>query len=122
MDTSARCFRLRGSSWPVAAARCVLAPVTPSPLSRAAPRPPPTALRMLRRKPIRGRFRASPAARAADAVERTVDDSAADAREHIAEAANVEQTARGVGAGGAQEDVIGLMPTQHVVNKVGRDR
>ena len=55
-------------------------------------------------------------------VERFMDDSPPDAREHIGEAAHVEEAGRGVGAGGAQQHVIGLVAAQHVIDQVGRDR
>src|SRR5262245_10071512 len=57
-----------------------------------------------------------------DVVEGFMDDSALDAREHLAEAADVEEAGGGVGARGAQEDVVGLVLAQHVVDEVGRDR
>src|SRR5215831_3379217 len=57
-----------------------------------------------------------------DMVERLMDDSALDAREHVAEALNVEQAGRGVGTRGAQQHVVALVLAQHVVDEVGGDR
>ena len=51
-----------------------------------------------------------------------MDNSALDAREHFAEPLDVEQAGGGVGARGAQQDVVGLMLAQHVIDQVGRDR
>ena len=45
-----------------------------------------------------------------------------DAREHFGDAAHVEEAGRGVGAGGAQQHMVGLVAAQHVVDEVGRDR
>ena len=57
-----------------------------------------------------------------DAVEPLVHDSALDSRQHIAEPADVEEAGRGVGPGGLQQDVVGLVLAEHVVDEVGRDR
>ena len=57
-----------------------------------------------------------------DVVERLMDDSAPDAREHVAEPADVEQAGGRIGARRAQQDVVGLVLAQHVVDQVGRDR
>src|SRR6185437_1455102 len=54
-------------------------------------------------------------------VERLMDDSAADAREHFAEPADIEQASRGVASRRAQQHVVGLMAAQYVVNEIGRD-
>src|SRR5262249_16757048 len=57
-----------------------------------------------------------------DVVERFMNDSPPDAREHPAEPADIEEAGRGVGAGGAQQEVVALVLAQHVVDEVGRDR
>ena len=44
-----------------------------------------------------------------DMIECFMHDSAFDAREHFAKPAHVEQAGRGIGARGAQKNVIGLM-------------
>ena len=54
-------------------------------------------------------------------VQRFMNDSALDAREHIGKAAHVEQAGRGVGAGGTQQYMVRLMAAQHVVHEVGGD-
>ena len=54
-------------------------------------------------------------------VEPLVHDSALDAGEHIAQPADVEQAGRGIGPRRLQQDVVGLVAAQHVVDEVGRD-
>ena len=54
-------------------------------------------------------------------VERRVDDVALDSRKHLAEAADVEKAGRRILPRGAQQDVVGLVAAQHVVDEVGRD-
>ena len=49
-------------------------------------------------------------------------DSARDTRQHITEAAQIEQTRRGVGACRAQQHMIGLMFSQYVIDEVGREQ
>ena len=51
-----------------------------------------------------------------------MDDSALDAREHIAQAAHVEEAGCGIGPRRAQQHVVGLVAAQHVVDEVGGDR
>ena len=48
-------------------------------------------------------------------------DSPLHAEEHFAEPLDVEQAGRGVGARRLQQDVVGLVAAQHVVDEVGRD-
>src|SRR5262249_56617252 len=55
-------------------------------------------------------------------VESLMDDSVPDAREHFAEPADVEQAGSGVRPRGTQEDMVGLVLAQNVVDEVGRDR
>src|SRR5262249_25001636 len=55
-------------------------------------------------------------------VERLVNDASLDAREHLAEAAHVEEAGDGIGARGAKKEMVGLMLAQHVVDEVGRNR
>ena len=50
-----------------------------------------------------------------------MDDSAPDAREHVGQTANVEQTRCRIGPRRAEQDVVGLVPAQHVIDEVGRD-
>ena len=48
-------------------------------------------------------------------------DAARHAAEHAGEAAEIGQAAGGIGARRAQQDVVGLVPAQHVVDQVGVD-
>ena len=42
--------------------------------------------------------------------------------QHVAQAADIGQALRRVGAGGAQEDVVGLVGAQNVVDQIAADR
>src|SRR5262245_65042666 len=55
-------------------------------------------------------------------VESFMNDSATDPREHFTKALDIEQTGRRVGARSAQENMIRLMPAQHVIDKVSGNR
>ena len=55
-------------------------------------------------------------------VEFPMGDSALNAGEHIAQSLEIEQPGGGVGARRAQQDVVGLMLAQHVVDEVGREQ
>ena len=45
--------------------------------------------------------------------------SASDPRQHIAQPGDVEQAGAGIGIGGAQQHMVGLMRPQHVIDQVG---
>ena len=47
-------------------------------------------------------------------------DSTRDACKHITETTEVEQAGRGVGAGGAEQDMVGLVLAEDVVDEVQR--
>ena len=49
-------------------------------------------------------------------------DAALDPRQHVAEAFQVKQPGGGIGPGGAQQHVIGLMFAQDIVDQVGREQ
>jgi len=55
-------------------------------------------------------------------IECLMHDSTLDTREHFAEPAHVKKSGRGIGTRRAQQDVIGLMAAQHVVDEIGRNR
>src|SRR5262249_20121717 len=57
-----------------------------------------------------------------DVVERFMNDSPPDAREHLAEPADIQEPGGGVGTRGTQQWVALLVLAQHVVDEVGRDR
>src|SRR5689334_2642133 len=54
-------------------------------------------------------------------IEPLMHDSPADAGEHRAEPSNVEKAAGGIGPGRLQENVVGFMAAEHVVDEIGRD-
>src|SRR5262249_14257436 len=56
-----------------------------------------------------------------DMVEPLMDDSPLDSPQHIAEPGDVEEPGGGVRPGRLQEDVVGLVATEDVVDEVGRD-
>ena len=57
-----------------------------------------------------------------DAGEGAVVDPALDAGQHVRQPAHVGQPAGGVGAGGAEQHVVGFVLPQHVVDQVGTER
>jgi hypothetical protein len=57
-----------------------------------------------------------------DPRESFMDDSPLDARQHHGEALQVEETRRRIRPRGAQQNVPRLVPAQHVVDEIGRDR
>lgn len=54
-------------------------------------------------------------------VELLVDDVTLDSCQHIGKAANVEKPGGGIGARGLDENVVGFMRAQDVIDEIGRD-
>ena len=55
-------------------------------------------------------------------VERAVGDMALDSRQHIAKPLDIQKPRRRIVARGLEQDVIGLMAAQYVVDEIGRHR